>query len=112
MSIMRNQRILALLAVLLLPAAGLLHGETKPEMYKRWHDACLEGDTGKIDEQIAHYEARLAEDPEDYLAMAYLGSACALRSKHSFWGPTKLKFLKRGQAHMNTAVRSAPESYP
>ena len=106
---MRIERSLPVFFVLSLFAVGGLHAETKPEMYKRWHDVCMAGDTDQIDVQISQYEARLAKDPEDYLAMVYLGSACALRSKHSFWGPTKLKFLERGRALMDTAVKSAPD---
>jgi hypothetical protein len=94
---------------LLLLSGGLLEAETTPEKYKKWHDVCLAGDTDKIDVQIGRYEACLAKDAKDYLAMVYLGSACALRSKHSFWGPTKLKFLERGRALMDTAVKSAPD---
>lgn len=99
------------LAVLLLSlhSTGVLWGETTPELYKEWHDVCLAGDTRQIDVQIGKYEACLGRDSKDQLARAYLGSACALRAKHSFWGPTKLKFLKRGRALLDAAVLSAPD---
>jgi hypothetical protein len=100
-------RLIVLLVSLL--STGMLCGETTPELYKRWHDVCLAGDTRQIDGQIGMYEARLARDSKDQLARAYLGSACALRAKHSFWGPTKLQFLKRGRALLDAAVLSAPD---
>ena len=99
------------LTVLLLSllSTGMLWGETTPERYKKWHDVCLAGDTKQIDVQIGKYEACLGRDSKDQLARAYLGSACALRAKHSLWGPTKLKFLKRGRALLDAAVLAAPD---
>lgn len=101
-------RISLLLAAVVLSIGGL-QGETTPELYKKWHDLCLGGDTKQIDVQIARYETRLVRNSNDQLARAYLGSACALRAKHSFWGPTKLKYLKRGQASLDAAVSAAPD---
>ena len=83
--------------------------ESSAALYKSWNDACLSGGTAEIDAAIAKYEARLARDSKDYLAQAYLGSACALRAKESFWGPTKLSYLKRGQSLLNSAVAAAPK---
>lgn len=77
--------------------------------YKTWHDVCLGGDTGKIDTQIKKFEAQLAKDPNDHLAQAFLGSACALRAKAGSWPPTKLKFLKLGKQHLDSAVAAAPD---
>ena len=99
---------LTVLLLALLSTGGVC-GETTPELYKRWHDVCLAGDTKQIDVQIGKYEVRLARNPKDQLARAYLGSACALRAKHSFWGPTKAKFLKRGRGLLDAAVSGAPD---
>ncbi|NWK57550.1 hypothetical protein HW115_18170 [Verrucomicrobiaceae bacterium N1E253] len=85
--------------------------EPKPQRYKQWHDICLSGKSKQIDAQIAKFEAQLKQDPKDYLAQVYLGSACALRSKASFWGPSKLRFLKRGQQLMDQAVEKAPNDH-
>ena len=82
----------------------------KHELYLEWHDKCMTDDTKVIDAHIEQFEAKLKEDPKDQLARAYLGSACALRAKASFWGLTKLKFLKRGQKLMDEAVTSAPDN--
>lgn len=95
-----------LLFFALLPT--LLLAKPDPEKYLNWHEQCLEGDTDTIDARIADFEARIATDSADYLAQAYLGSANALRARESFWGPTKLKFLKRGRALLDSAVKAAP----
>lgn len=76
--------------------------------YKAWHDVCLQGDLSKIDTQIGKFEKQLNANPKDVLAKAFLGSAYALRAKYGKWGPTKLKYLKRGKKLMEEAVTSAP----
>lgn len=81
---------------------------SKHELYLQWHDQCLSGKTKDIDTQINRYEARLKADAHDQLARVYLGSAYAQRAKASFWGPTKLKYLKRGQGLMDDAVKATP----
>ncbi|MGJ8677124.1 MAG: hypothetical protein ACSHX0_06385 [Akkermansiaceae bacterium] len=90
--------------------AGLANAEhiTDSELYLNWHKKCISDNTAFIDEQIVKFEARLAHNPGDNLAKAYLGSACALRAKASFWGMTKLKYLKRGRKLLEQAVASAP----
>jgi hypothetical protein len=79
------------------------------KLYHQWHNICLNGDTDQIDAQIIRFEARLKTTPDDQLARVYLGSACALRAKASFWVLTKLRYLKRGQKLMDEAVHNAPE---
>lgn len=79
------------------------------ETYKKWHDVCLGGDNDKINTQIKKFEAQLEKDPNDHLAEAFLGSACALRAKAASWPPTKLKFLKLGKQHLDSAVAAAPD---
>jgi len=95
------------------PAAAALSKKEvslpKHELYLAWHKECLSGDTKKIDTQIKSFEARLKTNPDDHLATVYLGSASALRAKASFWGPSKLKYLRRGQKLMNAAIDSAPK---
>ncbi len=76
--------------------------------YRDWHNICLEGNVPKIDRQIEKFEQQLVTDPKDDLAKAFLGSACALRAKHGRWGPTKLKFLRRGRKLIEEAVASSP----
>ncbi|MBT8036454.1 MAG: hypothetical protein KJO21_02810 [Verrucomicrobiae bacterium] len=85
-------------------------GKKNPALYLEWHKKCITDDTGSIDEQIKQFENRLKKNPSDHLAMAYLGSACALRAKASFWGLTKLKYLNRGKSLMDEAVKAAPKN--
>lgn len=99
---------------LLLAVLGFLAGGpslASPETYKKWNDACLVGGTTEIDIEIKKFEARLTSNPKDHLARAYLGSACSLRARAGFWGPSKLKFLKLGQKHLNDAVTAAPNDH-
>ena len=91
--------------------AGSLSAATTAEAltkYRSWHDVCLQGNVDQIDTQIAKFEQQLAANPKDSLAKAFLGSACALRAKHGKWGPTKLKYLRRGRKLMEEAVSSSP----
>lgn len=101
---MRNFPAIAAVLLVLWTGCSL----ASPETYKKWHDVCLTGGTKEIDAEINKFEARLAANPGDHLARAYLGSACALRAKAGFWGPTKLKYLKLGQRHLNDAITAAP----
>jgi len=81
----------------------------KHTLYLAWHNECLTGKTEVIDAKMKAFEQRLKVDPNDHLATVYLGSASALRAKASFWGPSKLKYLRRGQKLMNAAIESAPK---
>lgn len=104
------KRLLLWFAVAMLPAMAL-GAETsaaKLATYRQWHDVCLQGDVAQIDVEIAKFEKQLEADPKDALARVFLGSACALRAKYGKWGPTKLKYLKRGKSFMEEAVRAAP----
>jgi hypothetical protein len=101
-----KQTLIALLVFVVV--AGGVVGEGVPETYKKWHDQCMTDDTERIDVQIAKFEGRIAANGKDQLARAYLGSACALRAKASFWGPTKFKYLNRGKAYLEAAVAGAP----
>ncbi len=78
------------------------------ETYRKWHDVCLGGDTDRIDTQIRKFETQITNNPADHLAQAFLGSACALRAKAGCWPPSKLKFLKLGKQHLDSAVAAAP----
>ena len=103
--------LLQILAVALCLLSGNLTAATSAETlnkYRTWHDVCLQGDVKQIDVQIAKFEQQLAANPNDSLAKAFLGSACALRAKHGKWGPTKLKYLRRGRKLMEESVSASP----
>jgi hypothetical protein len=82
---------------------------SKADTYKNWHDVCLKGKVDDIDKQIAKFEARLKEDPNDNLAKVYLGSSQALKAKYSKWPLTKLKCLREGEKSLDSAVEQAPD---
>lgn len=87
---------------------------TKPRVaehdkLRQWHDICLEGDTHKIDQQITKFEAVIKATPHNDLARAYLGSAYALKAKHSFFPTTKLSSLKKGKSLLEAAVAGSPD---
>ena len=107
---MRSWRSHLFTFVLFCSGSLLFAASTAEEMssYRAWHDLCLQGDVKVIDQQITKFEQRLTSNPEDHLAKAFLGSACALRAKYGKWGPTKLKYLNRGRKLANSAVASAP----
>ena len=83
--------------------------QPKHTLYLAWHNECLTAKTNMIDAKMKAFERCLKTDPNDNLAKVYLGSASALRAKASFWGPSKLKYLRRGQKLMNAAIESAPK---
>lgn len=80
------------------------------EKYLSWHNICLEGDTKKIGQHIELFENVLKKSPKDDLARAYLGSAYALKAKHSFFPPTKLSSLKKGKSLLEAAVKNSPSN--
>lgn len=85
-------------------------GRVSPDTLKEWHDVCLNGNAKAIDAQIQKFEKYLKSHANDYLAQVYLGGAYALRSRASFWGPSKLSFLKRAEKLMDSAVASDPDN--
>lgn len=89
------------------PSAGSSNNHDK---YLKWHNVCLGGDTSKIDQQIAKFENQLTRSSGDNLARAYLGSAYALKAKHSFFPTTKLTSLRKGKEHMEAAVKGSPNN--
>jgi tetratricopeptide (TPR) repeat protein len=79
--------------------------------YHRWHHRAVQADDNDpIDRAINRFEAALETDPDDHLARVYLGSAHTLRAAETFWGPSKLKYLRRGEKLMNRAVEAAPDN--
>jgi hypothetical protein len=50
------------------------------------------------------------DEPNNYLLLAYLGSVYALDSRDSFWPPSKLDYLKKGQKAMDDAVNGDPSN--
>lgn len=89
-------------------AAGNEAQATKAETYKKWHDVCLKGKVEDIDKQIEKFENQISNDGKDSLAKVYLGSAQALRAKYSYWGLTKLNYLRSAEKTLDAAVKQSP----
>jgi hypothetical protein len=67
-----------------------------------------DGDKKEAKALTADLERWMKDEPNNYLLMAYLGSAYALDSRDSWIGPGKLSYLKKGDAALDTAVKSDP----
>jgi hypothetical protein len=67
-----------------------------------------DGDKKEAKSLTADLERWMKDEPNNYLLMAYLGSAYALDSRDSWIGPGKLSYLKKGDVALDTAVKSDP----
>ncbi len=67
-----------------------------------------DGDKKEARALTADLERWTKDEPSNYLLLAYLGSAYALDSRDSWIGPGKLSYLKKGDAALDTAVKSDP----
>jgi hypothetical protein len=74
------------------------------------HDKAVAGDDKEAKALTTDLEKWTAEQPTNYLLQAYLGSVYTLDSRDSWWGPTKLDYLKKGGKWLDGAVSSAPEN--
>ena len=67
-----------------------------------------DGDKKEAKSLTADLERWTKDEPTNYLLLAYLGSAYALDSRDAWIGPGKLSYLKKGDAALDTAVKSDP----
>ncbi|PTX99436.1 hypothetical protein DB346_16465 [Verrucomicrobia bacterium LW23] len=72
------------------------------------HDKGVQGDKEAVISLVKDLEKWTKEKPNNYLLLAYLGSAYTMRSRDVFPGPSKLDFLKNGVKTMDAAVAAAP----
>lgn len=78
--------------------------------YHEWHQKAVKADdSDDIDKVIEKFQAALEKRPDDQLARVYLGSSHTLRASETFWGPSKLKYIRRGEKLMNQAIDAAPD---
>lgn len=63
-----------------------------------------DGDKKETKSLTADLERWTKDEPNNYLLLAYLGSAYALASRDAMWPPSKLDFLKKGQKALDAAV--------
>jgi hypothetical protein len=69
-----------------------------------------DGDRKETKALTADLERWMKDEPNNYLLMAYLGSAYALDSRDSWIGPGKLSFLKKGSKALDDAVAGDPSN--
>jgi hypothetical protein len=72
------------------------------------NDRSVDGDKKATTELVEKLEKLTAEHPDNYLLLAYLGSAYTLACRDAFPGPSKLTYLKNGLKTMDDAVAKAP----
>ena len=77
--------------------------------WQELHDKAQKGDAKAVLHLIEELDKRLAEDKDDQVAKAYLGSAWTLRSRDLGIGSEKLDALKKGGRLMDEAVTAAPD---
>jgi hypothetical protein len=68
------------------------------------------GDKKEAKSLTADLERWMKDEPNNYLLMAYLGSAYALDSRDAWIGPGKLSYLKKGNVALDTAVTNDPSN--
>lgn len=76
------------------------------------HEKAAKGDEDATEDLVEKLEELTEKDPKNALLKAYLGSAYTLASRDAFYGPNKLKLLKKGLQTMDAAVESDPENCP
>jgi hypothetical protein len=69
-----------------------------------------DGDKKETKALTADIERWMKDEPNNYLLMAYLGSAYALDSRDSWIGPGKLDYLKKGEKALDAAIAGDPSN--
>lgn len=72
------------------------------------HQKAVEGDKKEVKLLVSDLEKLTAENPQNSLLLAYLGSTYTLQSRDAFPGPTKLELLKKGGKTLDQAVNQDP----
>jgi hypothetical protein len=76
------------------------------------HEKAAKGDEDATEDLVEKLEKLTRDEPKNALLKAYLGSAYTLASRDAFYGPNKLKLLKKGLQTLDAAVESDPENCP
>jgi hypothetical protein len=69
-----------------------------------------DGDKKETKALTADLERWMKDEPNNYLLMAYLGSAYALDSRDAWIGPGKLDYLKKGEKALDAAIAGDPSN--
>jgi hypothetical protein len=67
-----------------------------------------DGDRKETKSLTADLERWTKDEPNNYLLLAYLGSAYSLDSRDSWIGPGKISYLKKGDLALDDAVKGDP----
>jgi hypothetical protein len=68
------------------------------------------GDKKEVKSLTTDLERWTKDEPQNYLLLAYLGSAYALDSRDAWIGPGKLTYLRQGDAALDSAVKGDPSN--
>jgi cytochrome c-type biogenesis protein CcmH/NrfG len=74
------------------------------------HEKAVNGDKKETKALTADLEKWTQEQPENYLLLAYLGSAYTLCSRDAWPGPGKLTYLRKGGQCLEAAVAGDPNN--
>ena len=74
------------------------------------HEKAVKGDRKETKALTADLERWTKDEPDNYLLLAYLGSAYTLESRDSWIGPGKLSLLKKGGQALDAAVTGDPSN--
>jgi hypothetical protein len=74
------------------------------------HEKAVNGDKKETKALTADLERWTQDEPQNYLLLAYLGSAYTLDSRDAWPGPGKLTYLRKGGAALDAAVQGDPQN--
>jgi tetratricopeptide (TPR) repeat protein len=77
---------------------------------QRLHDEAVGGGKEQTEVIFNILEKLTRDEPQNALALAYLGSVYTLKSRDAFPGPSKFSFLKKGLKTMDQAVKMDPQN--
>ena len=72
------------------------------------HEKAVNGDKKETRTLTADLERWTQDEPQNYLLLAYLGSAYTLDSRDAWPGPGKLAYLRKGGTALDAAVAADP----
>ena len=78
------------------------------DLGRSYYDMASAGDNDSIEKGMRCFDRLLQLDSTNAIALAYRGGMWRLRALDSWWPPTKLKYLKRGNDELDHAVDLAP----
>ena len=84
--------------------------QTLMDLGRIYYDQAAAGETNSIEKGIHCFDQALKLDSTNAVALAYRGSLWVMQSRHSWWPPNKMKYLKRGGEELDRAVDLEPDN--